>query len=296
MPDAIHACHRIIRLVYPQLVEFIPEYWGQQGIEPNRHRERQARWGRILGHRFFSRRYAGVPGRVHLHDNMLMSNSAEELAHYVKVGESALACMRRSLQAAGLGFGDMRAVLDFPSGYGRALRHLVRAVDPKYVTACELEEEGLMFCAQEFGVRAVRSSRNLDELKFPEAYDLIWVGSLFTHLPTAEGRKLLARLAQNLTPRGLLIFSTQGPSCLPQAENYGFMFKGRAGEFEAQYAAQGMAYLPYYADAPGYGIAFYAPDAVRAVVAEALPGCTVLQYAEQGLDQHQDVWTVQRQR
>ena len=44
----------------------------------------------------------------------------------------------------------------------------------------------------------------------PEQYDLIWLGSVFTHLPMEEWFHLLNRLRQFVKPGGMLSFSFAG--------------------------------------------------------------------------------------
>jgi hypothetical protein len=93
-------------------------------------------------------------------------------------------------------------------------RFLIEHVPPSCVTACDLDPQAVRFCAAEFGVKALHSKRNLGDVQFPEPYDLIFVGSLLTHLPDDACLTALQALAQALCANGLLVFTTQGESCL----------------------------------------------------------------------------------
>jgi hypothetical protein len=158
-------------------------------------------------------------------------------------------------------------------------------------------EEAVRFCHEEFGAEPLVSSFDLAGLKFPRAYDLIWAGSLFTHLTPADGRAFLRVLAGALTLRGVLVFSTQGPSCLGQLGGYGRMFQGKAGEFRRQLEADGVAYQQYFHNNANYGIALHAADYPERALAEAAGGAMRrVFYAERGWDEHQDVHGFQRGR
>ena len=86
-------------------------------------------------------------------------------------------------------FGALRAVpalLDFASGYGRLTRHLVLALDPVRVWVSDIKDKAVAFQRRRFGVHGFPSTAEPDDLAVTERFDLIFVGSLFSHLP--EGR------------------------------------------------------------------------------------------------------------
>jgi SAM-dependent methyltransferase len=283
------------RLVSRELFAFRPEVYDEGGLRADPLRERQRRLGRRWGTRLFSRRYAGVPGRVHVHDTMLQNDSREEIEHYIRVGQSAMTNIEAALAAAGRGWGDIESALDMACGYGRVLRWLVRRVAPARVSACEVLEESIRFCHAEFGAGPLLSNPELARMRLPREYDLIWVGSLFTHLVPETGLEFLAVLGRALRPRGVLLFSTQGPSCLGQMASYGWMFKDKSDEFRRQLEARGAAYLPYYQNHPDYGIALHTPGYVdRALGAGGDGRLGRIYYAERGWDAHQDVHGFQR--
>lgn len=298
MPDWIRFTQRAIGKLTGQreLFAFTPEYWGKDGIEPSPLRERQSRLGRRFGLRLFSRTYPGVTGRVHIHDSMLLSDSPEEIAHYIAVGRSAMENLEAALAAAGKTWGKIGACLDMASGYGRVLRLLQTKIDPRRITACDIEEEAVAFLAAEFGVRPIVSEKDLSRLAFPQTYDLIWVGSLFTHLDPPVGLALLETLARALNPRGVLAFSTQGASCLEQIKFYGWMFVPLEGMYREKVAGEGVAYAPYYAqNDPSYGITIWRRDHLESVMSAKFKDVlSQVYFAERGWDKHQDVWAFQK--
>lgn len=73
----------------------------------------------------------------------------------------------------------------------------------------------MAFQAEQFGVRAIVSTTLPENLVVPERYDLIFVASLFTHLPPATFTPWLRRLAEMLEPEGLLTFSVHDETIAP---------------------------------------------------------------------------------
>jgi len=91
------------------------------------------------------------------------------------------------------------------------LRYLKAAFPDAAITACDLSRDGVDFCAATFGARPVYSDH--DPARIPlesEAFDLIWVGSLFTHFDAKLWPGFLNALRSFLRPRGVLVFTTHG--------------------------------------------------------------------------------------
>lgn len=148
-------------------------------------------------------------------------------------------------------------ILDLPSGYGRVLRWLRAHYDYADITACDLEREGVDFCAAEFGAHPVYSKKDLACVKFSQPFDLIWVGSLFTHLARDQWLTTLDQLISNTAECGVLVFTTHG-RCFTS-----LLARGRpelAGDIDvptllSDYAHEGFAYQPYRSSADGdYGV------------------------------------------
>jgi SAM-dependent methyltransferase len=108
-----------------------------------------------------------------------------------------------------------RRMLDFASGYGRLTRLLVHEHLADEITVADILEGGMAFQAAQFGVRSLLSTTDPAQFEAPERYDLIFVASLFTHLPPATFTSWLRRLADLLEPEGLLIFSVHDEDLTP---------------------------------------------------------------------------------
>jgi hypothetical protein len=75
---------------------------------------------------------------------------------------------------------------------------------------------------------------------------------------------------------------------------YGFMFGDRTDEFRRQLDETGCAFLPYYANEPGYGITLFDPAALESAMSGIAPGLRLLRYSPRGWDDHQDLFSFQR--
>ncbi|NCT68007.1 MAG: methyltransferase domain-containing protein [Rhodanobacteraceae bacterium] len=107
-------------------------------------------------------------------------------------------------------------VLDFACGYGRMLRFLTLAMPRGNIVASELQLDALDFVGGTFGVKTVPSSQDPSEFDPGRKFDLIWVASLFSHLPDDLFGAWLKRLASMLSPGGVLCFSVRDAALLPE--------------------------------------------------------------------------------
>src|SRR5207237_3128793 len=147
---------------------------------------------------------ARVASRISYEDGMYKGDGA----HYFHVGLDAIHRIEEALAAASIE--TVNNILDFPCGYGRVLRFLVQRFPDARVTACELLPDAVRFCAETFNAIPAQSAYELDTLTLGARYDLIWCGSLATHLDARRTRELLRFFARHLAPGGLLLFTTHG--------------------------------------------------------------------------------------
>lgn len=210
-------------------------------------------------------------------------------AHYFGVGLDALRRIEEGLEAAGIE--HVRRVLDMPSGYGRVLRFLVLRFPDAEVTACELQEGAVRFCAETFGAKPAQSSYDLDSLALGEEFDLIWCGSLVTHIDGARTLGLLKCFLRHLAPGGLLLFTTHGEFVAGRVgemqDFYGLRGTNIPGLVES-YRQTGHGYLDY-PEETGYGVSLTSPEWVRAQATQA-GGLAEVYFKERGWDEHQDVY------
>jgi len=111
------------------------------------------------------------------------------------------------------------AVLDFACGYGRSLRYTIADFGADRVWGAEILPGAVEFVGGVLGANALASSTDPAELDLGRQFDLIFVSSLFSHLPEHTFVPWLARLHEHLTPNGLLAISVHDEFLLPPGES-----------------------------------------------------------------------------
>lgn len=226
-----------------------------------------------------------VSSRIYYRDGMYTSNGA----HYFQVGLSAIRCIDEALERAGLK--DVKTILDLPCGSGRVMRFLVQRFPAAEITACELAADAVKFCARTFGAVPAFSSLDLDDVSLGKTFDLIWCGSLATHLNERGIVALLRLFHRHLAAGGLLIFTTHGDFVQRRIPTKDFDY----GLTDEQIERMGIDYPKTgygFEDYPGeknYGVSLTSPEWIRARVGE-LGGLREVYFKERGWDSHQDVF------
>ncbi|HQY05115.1 MAG TPA: class I SAM-dependent methyltransferase [Lacunisphaera sp.] len=156
------------------------------------------------------------------------------------------------------------AILDLPCGHGRVLRWLRAHYPYARLTACDLDRSGVDFCAQQFGATPVYSQADLHQLPFTAQFDLIWVGSLVTHLRQDRWLATLDCLVKWTKECGVIVFTTQGRTASS------LLARGRRNIAEnidkaallEEYARTGFAYQRYFESnaEEDYGLALSSPE------------------------------------
>ncbi len=128
------------------------------------------------------------------------------IREYLSDGWRTLAELMVILEALDKPLLKLRSVLEFAAGFGRFTRHLTPLL-PGRVTCADLLPGSIDFLREQFGVKTVLSAHQPDALILPEQYDLVFVLSMFTHLPAAMWRPWLRKLGSAVAPGGVLVFS-----------------------------------------------------------------------------------------
>ncbi len=256
---------------------------------------RSARWARLaLGHRLPPRRIEGVPGRVHRNDLMLPIVDESAVASYVRVGQQAADVIEEAVELAARS-DQIRDVLDLGCGHGRVLRFLRERLGAATITACDLDPEAVAFCASELGAHPLQGSEDFEGIGFAE-YDLVWMGSLVTHLPNERWRQLATVLGRVLRPEGVLVFSSHGEQALHELDHYAPGLEARRAEVVGPLERTGHAYVPYrHYGGDAYGVAFHTTAEVDRTITSALGGSTRrLLHRPAGWGGHQDLHAFQK--
>lgn len=212
---------------------------------------------------------------------------------YFSIGLSGLRCVEAAVVAADVP--QVSTVLDLPCGHGRVLRWLRARYPAARVTAADLDRHGVDFCARTFAARPVYSRSDLDALSLGDRFDLIWCGSLATHLDAAAIGALLVLFERHLTDSGVAVVTTHGARTAERLEadgGAGYRLEpDRAAGLVRGCESDGFAYADYAGEA-GYGVSLSAPAWVRSTAADA--GLREVLFRDHGWDDHQDVFGLVR--
>ncbi|MBN2493227.1 MAG: methyltransferase domain-containing protein [Deltaproteobacteria bacterium] len=174
--------------------------------------------------------------------------------HYFSVTESAMENIFLALEIGGSR--RLKRILDFACGHGRVLRGLRAAFPDASIVAADISEDGVRFCSETFGAEPVILPAWPPRFGFEDRFDLVWCGSLLTHLNESDSRSYLDFLTGILAPGGILVCSFHGRHST-----------NRHGQAE------------YFICKPSWMMAYL----------EQKPHIQILSYRERGWDNHQDV-------
>lgn len=217
---------------------------------------------------------------------------------YWSTGRSSLDAIEQCLRAARKPLSSVRSILDLPCGHGRVLRYLKAAFPAAEITACDLLEDGVKFCAETFGAKPIKSHEDPGRIELPlHAFDLIWVGSLLTHLDAERWGAFLTCLSSYLHENGVLVFTAHGRYVyrrikgLEDPYDY-FIPYWRKTVALYDYENKGFGYGDY--GKKGYGISISDPAWVSALLAQQSELRCVL-FQERGWTDVHDVYACVRQ-
>lgn len=216
---------------------------------------------------------------------------SEDVEVYLDVGRSALKAIRLAQIASGKP--DFGSILDMPSGHGRVLRWLKAAYPDAKLTACDLLPDGVDFCAEHLGAIPVYSSLWPTADAFSDRYDLIFVGSLLTHVDVPAWDHLITLWHDLLTPDGLLVVTTHG-ELVAERMRAGHLYAYPAPAVTRglrAHAHAGFTFLEEPPDNLDYGITLARPDWTLSRLLRH-PDFRVVLAGEALWDRHQDVTAV----
>jgi trans-aconitate methyltransferase len=215
----------------------------------------------------------------------------EQESHYFSVGANGLYNVLASLAQSKRQ--KVENILDLPCGHGRVARHLRGAFPDATISFCDTTSSGVDFCSQTFNGRAIYSRPELTEVTLGGPFDVIWIGSLFTHVDEARTNRWLRYLCAQLSSDGILLATFHGAWAREvQERHYKMIGEKEWSEIVEQASRTGFGYARY----PGpddYGISLSRPSKVIEL-ASAIEGVKILTYTERGWADHHDVLTIAR--
>lgn len=204
-----------------------------------------------------------------------------DLGDYLSVTHSAVAQIGHAMTATGrTSFGR---ILDLPCGHGRVMRGLMAAFPEAELTGCDLNRDGVDFCAKQFGSIPVYSDPDPARIRLEGEFDLIWVGSLLTHLDADMCRAFLDLFRRHLADGGLLLFSSHGRNAVDRWSQD----DRRMSDISRGFRRRGFGYRDH-PGVRGYGTSAFTAAWIAGVLAE-WTDLTLVGYVERGLADHQDL-------
>ncbi len=209
-------------------------------------------------------------------------SSTNPLRDYFADGWRTLSELMTLLEAVDRPLLKTQRFMEFASGHGRFTRHLVKALGADRVTVSDVVPDAMAFAQRTFGVRGVLSSTVPESLVWDQQYEVVFVLSLFSHLPRRTWARWLQCLYDGVAPGGVLVFSTHGLKAaahdsVPLDED-GFFF---APSSESQAI-----------DVQEYGTAFTSEDFVLARIAETVGADKLIHRSLVHFWNHQDAYVL----
>jgi SAM-dependent methyltransferase len=228
---------------------------------------------------FEKRQLLESPGRFEPQDLELLKHVSVDISsrdgmhtgnvgRYFHVGLSAIQCIDRAL-ARCTPQPDVKTILDMPSGYGRVLRFLAQRFPEARITACELDKAAVDYCAKHFGAQKAYSETNLRTLSLGTQFDLIWCGSLITHLDRGAVGDVLEFFHRHSAPGGVVIFTTHGTVAAQRIKVNPFGYSVPPEELPrllSSFEQCGFSYVEYPWEGAGYGVSLSSRAFIEAEV------------------------------
>jgi SAM-dependent methyltransferase len=223
---------------------------------------------------------------VSVYDEMYLQGAEKQ---YFQTGLSALINISAALQLLGRNPEEIKSVLDFPCGYGGVLRFTQALFRNATFSACGPEQRYLDFCAEHFKADTFLSEHKFNQTSILRKFDLIWVGSLFTHLSSVRFKELYKFLTAHLNHNGLLVFTIHGRSC------YGKLQSGSKRKLliDLGYSLTGYGYCHQHGTKK-FGDSLISPSWLHHFI-EHETSSKIVMWSEQGWRNCQDVIAVTHQ-
>lgn len=241
-------------------------------------------------------------------DNDVMLHAGDS-EHYMAVGLSALNVIHAATSLAGID--RVTSILDLPCGHGRVTRTLRAAFPAADITVSDLDRDGVDFCAETFAATPVYSRPDFSTLDLLRTFDVIWAGSLMTHLPAEKARQFVACVVRHLTDRGVGVVTSHGAFVAGKVQvpwvagqgGYSLDHAG-TGRMLDDYFRVGYGFSPYPLAATSvpnniqteqqYGVSLTSREWLEAVI--RAEGGDVLFHRVHAWDNHHDVIAFRRAR
>lgn len=159
----------------------------------------------------------------------------------------------------------------------------------------DINADGVNYCTKAFDTVGIISKEDPGSINFDNRkFDLIWVGSVLTHLDQKNSRLFFDLLKNHLNEHGILICTFHGRFSVERLNN-GVGYGGGLSSLKINFGYRLFGYgYSNYPNNKNYGISISKPSWVLKELVEPNTDLTLLYYRERGWDKHQDVLAVTR--
>lgn len=206
---------------------------------------------------------------------------------YLSAGLNAYRLIDKLVARRKGGWDEVHSFLDFASGYGRLTRFIVLKLQPEQVWVSDIKDQAVEWQKKHFGVNGFPSSFIPEDIQPGQLFDLIYVGSLFSHLPEDLFHRWLKKLWELLSEKGMLIFSLHDMSLWKGEVPPPFIFHAESEDTRFR------SIDDHIEDGGAYGVS-YASQAFVAESIQKLEGSPAYHRYPKALGQLQDVYVITR--
>ena len=217
---------------------------------------------------------------VYLYGRNYVHNDELAKVLYLRYGAWAMQDLSQIVSQYFGNFHKIGRMLEFACGYGRLTRFLVEQMPRERLWVSDVDPQAVAFERRTFGVNGFVSASNPDEICCDERFDLIFVVSLFSHLPRHAFGPMLDKLLSMLTPSGILAFTVHDdiwcPPGMMQADGFAFVPNSESSHLSTD----------------DYGTTFVTEAFVRDCIAAGRGAGWPYVRLRRGLCSHQDMYLV----
>lgn len=211
-------------------------------------------------------------------------SSRHPIRDYLSDGWRSMVELMQVLERLDCRLSECRSFLEFASGFGRFTRHLKKALPDGALHVSDVVPGSVDFLRQQFGVEGFYSNTDVQQVALePSRYEVIFVLSLFSHLPAQTWQLWLEKLFSAVRPGGVLIVSTHGEKSV---SNYKVELDANGFAFFTESESQAL-------EGQTYGCTFTSHAYVERAI-QKLPEVKNVLHLPAHFWGHQDAYAIQR--
>lgn len=204
------------------------------------------------------------------------------IGEFLAAGEMMATSVTASLALIGREFSSVHEFLDFGCGCGRLLQALEQRFPHLHISGTDVDHDAIAWCRTRFPRMSFRCNDEWPPCHFTDhSFDLLWCGSVFTHVDEGHQDAWLTETHRLLRGDGVLLASVHGRRSWTQWPP----FWGRS-----QMQRKGFFFLRSRVDAgmhpEWYQVAWHTEDYVRTHWSQWFD---IVGYIEGGLNGYQDI-------